>query len=299
MNRAGYLWGLLSAALGAAYFCTGSWLVKSVAGVGVREFTLAVYAWATLFAGLNAVVTHRAKLALTGAQHRALLLLGGIWGAQVALAFLAAKLMDAGSAAALFRTSLLFTLVLAFTVLRERLSGPELAAGGLITAGVCVLLAGSKAAAGQGPHIAMASALCASLYQLTAKRAITSVPPAVMNFYRNLYVCVVFGGVAALAGWRPREAAASAHAAIALAAFLGPFLHSHAGLKSLANMPLVHAALVAQTQPLFVFLFAFLALGELPGRAELLADALVMLGAAGLAAAGARKAAALRSISQI
>lgn len=292
MNRAGYLWGLLSAALGAAYFCTGSWLVKSVAGMGVREFTLVVYAWATLFAGVNALVTHRGKLARSAGEHRALLVLGGIWGVQVALAFLAAKLMDTGSAAALFRTSLLFTLVLAFTLLGERLSGPELAAGALITAGVFVLAAGSKGSAGWGPHVAMASALCASLYQLTAKRALASVPPAVMNFYRNLYVCVVFGGAAALSGWRPREASGTAHAAIALAAFLGPFLHSHSGLKSLANMPLVHAALVAQTQPLFVFLFAFLALGEMPGVTELAADALVLLGAMGLAAAGARKAAA-------
>lgn len=291
VNARGYFWGLVSAALGGAYFCTGSWLVRSAEGVSVREFTLVVYAWAALFAGVNALVTHRGTFRLAREEHRALFVLGGVWGVQVALAFQAARMMDAASAAAMFRTSLVFTLLLGHFVLGERLSRRELIPAAFIVAGVGVMLAGSTAG-GTGPAIALGSAVFASAYQLGAKRALATVSPGVLNAYRNLYVCVVFGAMAIAVGWRPRPVSWTAHGAIALAAFLGPFLHAHAGLKAMARMPLQHAALVAQTQPLFVLLFAYLALGELPGRYGLLADALLLIGAAGLGAAAASKAAA-------
>jgi drug/metabolite transporter (DMT)-like permease len=140
--------------------------------------------------------------------------------------------------------------------------------------------------------MALGSALTASLYQLVAKRTLAGVPPAVVNAYRNLYVCVVFGLVTLAAGWPMRSAGPSAHAAIALAAFIGPFLHSLANLEALANLPLVNAALVAQTQPVFVLLLSTIALGAVPSGPELAADALVLAGVAGLIVAGSGKAAA-------
>ena len=287
--RAGYVWGLVSAALGATYFCTGSYLVKRVAGVGVREFTLALFAWATLYGFLATLVTPRSRQTLTVSEHRVLAVLGVLWGVQVALAFHAAQLLDPGSASTLFRTSALFTLALAYGVLGERLTGAQLGAASLVIAGLGTFLVGGSTGASRGAFVALASALVASIYQLAAKRALTSIPPGVLNVYRNAYVCVVFGLVAAAAGWRPREASWAAHAAIALAAFLGPFLHSIANLKSIQLLPLIQASLVSQTMPVLVLAIAYTFLGERPAPVELAGDALMLAGVVALIISGSSR----------
>lgn len=286
---AGYGYGLVSAFLGACYFVIGTSLVKPATGVPVREFTLALYVWSTLFAMAWAFLRPGPRPRLTARQHGALALLGVLFGLSVVLAFDAVRRIDPASAATLGRTNVLFTLLLGFLVLRERLTAPEVGAGALVLAGVGILLAGGKAELSSGALTALASAALAALYQMGAKRTMVAVPPHIVNAYRNLYVCIVFFACAVAGGWVMPGAGAKAHATIALAALIGPFLHSLANLQSIANLPLVTASLVAQTQPLFVLALSGAFLGAIPGQHELVADGLVLLGVAGLIVAGARK----------
>jgi drug/metabolite transporter (DMT)-like permease len=289
-TAAGYGYGLLSALLGACYFVTGTSLVKPATGVSVREFTLALYVWATLFAFAWMLLGPGPRVKLTGRQHGALVLLGCLFGLSVSLAFDAARRMDTASAATLFRTNVFWTLLLGFFVLKERLTGPEIGAGVFVLAGVGVLLRGGGSSEfSAGALSAVGSALLAALYQLGAKKTMTSVPPHVVNAYRNLYVTIVFLVFAVVGGWATPSAGAQAHATIALAALIGPFLHSLANLKSIANLPLVTASLVAQTQPLFVLVLSGIFLGQTPKQFELVADVLVLVGVAGLIVAGSRK----------
>jgi drug/metabolite transporter (DMT)-like permease len=286
---AGYAFGFGSAALGAAYFCIGTYLVKPLAGVSVREFTSTVYEWATLFGFLAVLPTRdRPQLRLQAAHVPALVLLGLLFGASVVLAFDAVRWMDPASAATLFRTSVFFALAFGFLILKERLTLREGAGALLVTAGVAGVLGTGGELLARGPLEALACAACTALYQVVAKRTVASVPPQVVNAYRNLFTLLLFLAAGRAMGWEPARAAGQTYGLIVLAALVGPVVHSRLNLESLARLPLLHAVLVAQTQPVFVLAMAA-PWSPLPGVREILADAAILAGVILLAVASAAR----------
>lgn len=256
----------MSAALGGYWFTTGAYLVRT--GVGPLEFALVAYVWATLFAAVDALVTHRGTWRFDFKQHVDVALLGWVWAAQVGIAFIAPRYAQPAVAAALFRMSL------AIQALQTGRSEPR-----AITA-VTAMVAGAATAfttprAAVGVLAALVSAVCAAYYQRYAKPALEGLPQGPATALRNLHVCLILWFAV---GW-PRLTAGT-HALIALAALAGPYLHNHAALKRRASLRPPLASWVALTQPLFVLAFAWAALGLVPGPREMLAVALVLGGAA-------------------
>lgn len=287
-QRSGYLLALGSAALGATYFCTGAYLVKPLTGVSVREFTATLYLWATLF-GFLAVLPEkqRSRLRLSQSQVGWVVLLGALFGASVVLAFEAVRSLDPTSAATLGRTSVLFSLLLAYFILGERLSAVE-SIGALLILGGLAGTFGLKVGLGTAPVVmALGSALATALYQLVAKRTMTKVPPLVVNAYRNLAVLILLHLLSV--GAARKDPPEGTYGLIVFAAFIGPFLHSQLNLMALARLDMMKASLLAQTHPLFVMLITGLWMSTWPGGRELATDLVLLAGILILIAGGAWK----------
>jgi drug/metabolite transporter (DMT)-like permease len=138
---------------------------------------------------------------------------------------------------------------------------------------------------------------------MVAKRTVAAVPPVVVNAFRNVGALGLFVAYAWWAGATGAVATGALYTTIVVAAFLGPFLHSLLYLSSLSHLDLVRAALVAQTQPLFVLAFSaayvygfapasvrLAGAGHLlPGALALVGDLSVLPGVVVLVIAGARK----------
>lgn len=285
-QTAGVLLVLASAAAGAFYFLVGAHLVKPGTGVSVRSFTLVLYVWASGFCMAGVLVSKRGALARVAMKQVAFNVgIGLVFAASVVLAFASVQFLAPASAAFMFRTNVLFTLAFGFFFLGERLAGAEWFAAFSVVTGVGCLFGVAESADPRGLMMALGSALCAAIYQLLAKRSLGSVPAFVVNAYRNVGACVAFLIYSLVfgLGWPPMTA--KIHACIVLAAFIGPFLHSQLYLEALSRLDLMKAALLQQTQPVFVLGFSYLISVFIPRLSyrsptalELLGDILILIG---------------------
>jgi drug/metabolite transporter (DMT)-like permease len=121
------------------------------------------------------------------------------------------------------------------------------------------------------------------------KTRVHAIPPDVFTFARNLLVFAMF----LLAGlWREAmsegtwwkgildwDGVLRGLPLIATTALVGPFLARTLYMYSLKHLPVSKAALVNQSQPLFVALFSAILLRTLPSRREWTGGLLILAGA--------------------
>lgn len=270
---------LLSALAGAIFYRIGVDLVKPSTGITVREFTMALYTWATLIALVPVLMgPQRSGLRMAPGLLGINLALGAVFGLSVILAFDSSRRMDPSSASFLFRTSVLFTLLLGVLVLKEKLSASEACGALLVVVGIATMGMQYTNYNPIGMAEALGNAVLASIYQLLAKRTLGQVPAPVVTVYRNLAAFLVFLAFTLVAGASvpPWQVATSRW--VLLAAFMGPYLHSLLYLMALSRMELVRASVLAQTQPIFVLLLGLLLGAKAPTPRELIADGFIILG---------------------
>ena len=205
------------------------------------------------------------------------LLLGALAAVANWTASEAISALEVSVAALLIQMQVLFAALLARIWLGERV-GPRFAAGAAVTlAGLAVMQGVGGAASGAAMLWGLGAAACFGSMQVVTRRWITRIHPPTVNALR-LWIAAV--GVSlvpgALAG--ALELPLAVVGLAAAAAMCGPFLGRLMMMNSAHYIPAATSTLMGLMSPVLALLFGWVLLGELPGGAEVLGGAIVVVG---------------------
>ena len=213
-----------------------------------------------------------------------LLFLGAVYTTWIAI-----SLIPVTSAGLLSRLEVLFTVFLGMALLGDRFTRRE-------TLGAIVMLLGVVVIRYQAPPsfsagfwmVVLASALF-GVTEVLVKTRVHAIPPDVFTFARNALVFLFFvlgalwrvamgehAGWSGLADWQGIRRGLPL---IVVAALVGPFLARTIYMYSLRHLEVSRAALISQSQPLFVALYSSILLHALPSRREWMGGVLILAGA--------------------
>lgn len=214
----------------------------------------------------------------------ALLFLGAVYTMWIGL-----SRIPATTASLLSRLEILVTVLLGMALLGDRFTRREVAGAVILFLGVVVLRYQAPPSFSRGFWMMVLSSMLFGLIEVLIKSRIHAVPPDVFAFCRNFLVLVFFL-IAAL--WRVAlegdtwwkglvdwPGIARGLPLIAAAAMAGPFLARTLFLHCLKHLDISRAALINQSQPLFVALYSSVLLRTLPSRREWTGGLLILGGA--------------------
>jgi drug/metabolite transporter (DMT)-like permease len=252
----------------------------------ISQFGLAsVFSFAWLLAHRNVSDLRR----VTPGQWTFLVVVSLLFLGAVYTTWIAISLIPVTSASLLSRLEVLFTVFLGMAFLGDRFTRRE-------TMGAIVMLLGVVVIRYQAPPsfsagfwmIVLASALF-GVTEVLVKTRVHSIPPDVFTFARNGLVFAFFT-LAALwrlvmrehAGWSgfvDWEGIRRGFPLIVIAALVGPFLARTLYMYSLRHLAVSRAALIGQSQPLFVAIYSSILLHALPSRREWMGGLFILGGA--------------------
>ncbi len=231
---------------------------------------------------------------------RPILAVGLLNGLASLAGFGSLRLIDPSLAAFFGRTQIIFSVLLGWIVLRERLSlteglGAILAVTGLF---ICSYKGGTVVLLGL--VLSLLGAIGASLQYFIVKVSVKEVDPLVMVFFRTALAAVTVATVAFSTGRFELVHAPLNLTVLLVGAFFGPFLAHVCLFRGLAHIDLTKATIIQTTNPLFVILYAVALLPLLPGIPEgvqlfptpvqLAGGAVLLIGVATLVMGGRAKA---------
>jgi len=193
------------------------------------------------------------------------------------------------AASLLSRLEILVTVFLGMALLGDRFRPKEIAGAVVLFLGVVVLRYQAPASFAEGFWMMVLSSMLFGLIEVMIKTRIHVIPPDVFAFARNGLVFAAFF-IAALwrvllegdtwwkgiVDWNGIQRGLPLIAATALA---GPFLARTLYLHALRNLDISRAAVINQSQPLFVALYSSVLLRALPTRREWTGGLLILAGA--------------------
>jgi drug/metabolite transporter (DMT)-like permease len=270
------------------------WLLVSAAGFGsmaifAKEAYAAGVGLPTLLAGRFALAAAllwvgalggRGRLRLSARQVAGLLLLGGVgYVGQSFAYFTALQTIPAATTALLLYTYPALVTLLAWGLLKERLTPPRLLAVAAAFAG-CVLVLGAPVGSQPldpvGLGWGLAAAIIYSLYIIAGTRLTAGLPPLLASAYITTAAALVYGLGGALggqlvappdpAGWVWVAAIAVVCTVVAIAAFF-------AGLVRVGP---ARAAILSTVEPVITLALAVLVLGEPLAWPQLAGGALIV-----------------------
>jgi drug/metabolite transporter (DMT)-like permease len=269
----------------AAAFCGAASLVFYKAaghGAGRAEVVLATLSWAALFNTLTAL--GRRGPALPADRLSLVTAVGlGVLTLLANLAVLQAlATLEPALASVVSHTQVLFVAVIAWAVLRERIT-PRFALGIALALGGIVIMR-----IPHGPTVrvelagvgwALVAALMWALMQVISRKVIHRIQPLPVNTLRlwsaALILACLPGTARGLATLDARTCLLAAGAALA-----GPFLARTLLMYAVRHVPASHSTLMTLVGPVFAFVLGFLAFGSIPSRIEMLGGVLVLAGVA-------------------
>jgi len=281
---------LAAAAAGAALVC-----VKAVDPALARPVLLS---WLFLLAAL---ALGAATLRRRGAAPRRwpkgtrrLLLLHVLFSAAaVASLYTGLLTLDAAVASFLGRTEVLFTVLLAVLVLRERFTRGEALGAGIAVLGLLVVHQAALAETGKVPEGFWITVFGMGLMggaEIFNKRLVPRLHPETLAFARAGGLGALFAVVALARGDGLAPPAMADFLRIAGAALLAPVLARTLYIRSLGVLDLSKAAVMMLLQPLFAAGIAWTFLGTSPTSFEWLGGLVLLVGCAVLVRARVRAA---------
>jgi DME family drug/metabolite transporter len=120
-------------------------------------------------------------------------------------------------------------------------------------------------------------AIIFALAELFSKLAVRFAEPFVVTYLRSLFVAVVFW-IIVIAEGANFEGLDKVWPGVLALGFVGPIAARMTYLFALKHLDLSKVAVIGQTQPVFVLLLAFLALGQLPTVRETIGGLLLLIG---------------------
>ena len=230
----------------------------------------------------------------------ALALGGGIYAAQAGGYFAALERVDPSLLALLLYTFPAIVAVAAIALGRERADRRRMAALGLVSGGLVLVLASSGAASGDplGAALGLATAVVYSVYILAGEGIARRVPPLVLSALVCTAAAVsLTAGSALLGELRPGRLTLSGWAWIACIAVVCTVVALSLFFAGLRRVGPTTASILSTVEPVVTVALAFVAFGDVLGVAQLLGGFVVLAGVLVLQAptrtASQREAAAL------
>jgi drug/metabolite transporter (DMT)-like permease len=193
------------------------------------------------------------------------------------------------AASLLSRLEILVTVFLGMALLGDRFRPKEILGAFVLFSGVVVLRYQAPASFATGFWMMVLSSMLFGLIEVLIKTRIHQISPDVFAFARNFLVFLAFFIAAlwrvglegdtwwkGLADWPGIRRGLPLIATTALA---GPFLARTLYLHCLRHLPISRAAVINQSQPLFVAVYSSLLLRTLPTRREWMGGLLILAGA--------------------
>jgi drug/metabolite transporter (DMT)-like permease len=280
-------------AVAAAMVSAAAWIgAKPVLGyLDPLSFSVSQFCLASIYSFLWLVLRRRVGdlTRITPGQWTFLLVIALIFLGAVYTMWIGLSRLPVTAASLLSRLEILVTVFLGMALLGDRFTMKEAGGAALLFMGVIVLRYQAPASFAGGFWMMVLSAVLFGLIETLIKTRIHTIPPDAFAFARNFLVFVLFL-IAAL--WRVQlegdtwwkglvdwAGIRRGLPLIAVAALAGPFLARTLYMYCLRHLEVSRAALINQTQPLFVAAYSAILLRDLPSRREWSGGLLILAGA--------------------
>ncbi len=265
-----------------SYICGTIFYVISKYGLRAVSFGTFIFMWygvAIVFHLGHALVTGGISLEKIGRRN---LLYMGLYSvldiASTVAAFLALAIMDPAIVSFFEQSQILFTMLLGFLLLREKLISQELVAAIVIITGIVLMSYRSGDVPVEGAALILFSNFTGSVNLIIVRKVGPEVGTFTFARFRTavLFLLFSFYILYESGGFTPPPADITL--IIVIGSFFGPFLNTISLYKCLEYIPAGKVALFRSVQPLFVMAATGAILGMLPGVRETAGGLVVVAG---------------------
>jgi drug/metabolite transporter (DMT)-like permease len=262
--------------------------------LGYRDplsFSVSQFALATGFSLLWLVARRRARTLarVTAGQWTFLVVTALLFLAAVYTMWIGLSRIPATAASLLNRLEILVTVLLGMAFLGDRFTRREIAGATVMFLGVVLLRYEAPPSFTAGFYMMVLSSMLFGLIEVLNKTRIHAIPPDTFAFCRN---ALAFAFFLVAATWRVAmkedwtlpglvdwDGISRGWPLIAATALVGPFLARTLYLHGIRHLDVSRAALINQSQPLFVAVYSAILLHTLPSRREWTGGLLILAGA--------------------
>jgi len=275
VNR-GFAWLLLSYLCGTITYIITKYILTFMTEM---DFLCWWYGLGLVFHAVYAMKTGSIPLEKLEPNHRGMLVLYVVLDAIATYSFFfSLRMMDPSVVSFFSQSQIIFTILLGFVFLREILEKREIAATGIIIAGMYIMTYRSAAVPLKGAVSLLFSFFCGSICLVIVRKISSHVGAVTIGRLRTVVLFVLFLGVDIAMNGRVFVPLAPLFFVILLGAFFGPFLNVIAVYKSLEYIPAGKFAIFNSILPLFVTGAAAVFLHSFPGVRETFGGIIIVLG---------------------
>lgn len=185
--------------------------------------------------------------------------------------------MDPSLASFLTRAEVPFVIFLGVLLLKEKFSRLEIWGGLLSIAGIVIMRLTLRFEYSSGFWFVLAGAFFFGLTEFVSKIAIRYIEPITLAYLRNLLMAGAYWAVFAGSG-QSLDGLDKVWPGVIALGLIGPILSRMMYLLALKHMDLSKAAIISQTQPVFVMILAALAWHQLPTLRETTGGVCLVIG---------------------
>jgi drug/metabolite transporter (DMT)-like permease len=275
-RKSGYLFAVSSALASAVATVVGKWNLESISPFLMNSLIFSVASvilipFAVKAGGLRTTRT------ISKSGWKWLLLFASTSMVSVLAFWSGVQRMDPTLAAFLNRAEVPVAIILGVLFLRERFTIWETIGTLISIGGIVVMRLSLRVEYSVGFWLVLSGALLFGYAEYCSKRALAYVEPLLLTTIRNLIMCALYWAVfvSVRADFAGLERVWPGVIALGL---LGPLLTRLLYLEGLKRMALSKAAVISQSQPVFVLVIAFAAFSQLPTLRETTGGLLILAG---------------------
>lgn len=272
----GYMFSVGSAIASAMATVVGKWNLESISAFLMNTLIFSVASLVLIPFALRA-----GGIRLIGTIPRAgwkwLLLFASTSVISVLAFWSGVQRMDPSLAAFLNRAEVPVAIALGILFLKERLTVWETIGALLSIAGIVLMRMNLRVEYTTGFWLVLSGALLFGFAEFCSKQALKTIPPLLLTAIRNLVMCALYWVIFAAVS-REFAGLGEVWPGVIALGILGPLLTRLLYLAGLKRMPLSRAAVISQSQPVFVLLLALLVFGQLPTFREMVGGILITAG---------------------
>jgi drug/metabolite transporter (DMT)-like permease len=190
----------------------------------------------------------------------------------------ALKMLEPATVSFLSRFEVVLTVILAYIVLKEKLTIAEILGGVVALGGLFILKYKTNIVISHGATLMALSALFFASSEIIIKKHITQISTAGFLFFRNLFLIPILYLFIVIRNQTLFLPDSKTLLLTALAALLLPVIGRATYQMALKRIDISRAALISQSTPIFAAIFAFIILHSLPTPIEWLGGALIIGG---------------------
>lgn len=275
-DRVGYAIAVVSSIFSALAITIGKWNLQAISSLVLNCLIFSVAT--VLFAvGWLPFVLKRGTFKVTRKGAFWILMFGITSWAALWAFWAGVKRMDPSLASFLNRAEIPVAILLGIVFLRERFTKWE-GVGALVSiAGIVIMKMALRFEYTTGFWYVLLGSLFFGITEFVSKVGVRYVAPSILMFLRNMFMAVMFW-VVFFAGGYNFDGLEKVWPGVLLLGLVGPILARIFYLLALKRMALSKAAVISQSQPVWVVLIALLFLGTLPTFREVIGGLFIVGG---------------------